>query len=85
MVDSAYCDNQAIGTEGEQRQHFQAIKFSMNHPSKRSVLIHPLELRPYLVPGTSSLVQAGFNLTASYMTIGGIACPVALAQATIVI
>ena len=32
---------------------------------KRSMLIQPLELRPYLVPATSSFVHAGFSHAAS--------------------
>ena len=58
---------------------------SKNQLSKSSVLIQPLSLVPYFVPGTSCLVQAALMCFASYIINGGNTCPAALPHATIVI
>ena len=49
-----------------------------------SVLIQPLSLWLYFVPGISCAVQVWFPFFASKMTIGGIACPAAFAHMTMV-
>ena len=59
-------------------------KSSDNQASNNSVLIHPLSLKPYLVPRNSPFVHAGLRLCALKITMGGIACPITLEQPTIV-
>ena len=58
----------------------QTKKWLINQDSKISMSIHPLSLRPYMVPGTSPMVRSGFSIFLSNMTSGGIAYPPALQQ-----
>ena len=77
-----YCIEEKKEWDG--REAF-GIRCSLNHDSKRFVLIHPFWPNPYCVPVTSPFVQEGLSVLALKTTKGGIACPTALAQATMVI